>query len=560
MSGRRLAARPARPLARRGRPAPPRPLRWRALLAALIAALLAAACTAGEVRPSAAVERPAATSQTTSATSAVAPLAADAIQILHTNDLHGRLESETVRSGGATFQQGGMAGLAAIAASYRVRAPERTLLLDAGDAWAGTFVSAVSKGEAMASVMALMRYDAMVIGNHDFDYGQDNLAKRAQASPFPYLAANLVNERGDPPPFAKPYFVKDLGLVKVAVLGLTYPHVNTKASNVTGLRFTSAIDAARRWVPELRKQADLVVALTHLGLDQRYAWDESDVMLANAVPGIDVIVGGHSHTALRTARLVGTTTIVQAGTAALNLGRLELKIDPSSRRVTAVSRADALIAVAGSAASADPAVARIVETQRVEAQKYTSRVIGRAAGDLAASRDPDTVLGNLVADALLEYGRAQGWGTEVSFYNGAGLRASLLAGELTYGLLFDALPFGNTVVSVDLTGKDLLAVLEAASGGAGRLHPGGVRWTYRFENAPGKRVLSATVGGSPIDPTRVYHVATIDYLYLGGDGHAEFAAGTNLLFGELDIDAVAGYITAHSPVDPRPDGRGVQVR
>ncbi|MSQ36960.1 MAG: bifunctional metallophosphatase/5'-nucleotidase [Chloroflexi bacterium] len=527
----------------------------RALLAA---ALLLGACGPDAVVPGAGGTPFAAAAPAVGSVATRPALAADEIQILHTNDLHGHLEAETVRGGNGSFQQGGMAGLAGLAAAYRARGPERTLLIDAGDAWEGTFASAVSKGEAMAGVMALMRYDAMAIGNHEFDYGQENLAKRAGASPFPYLAANLADAQGAVPSYARPYIVKDLGIVKVAVLGLTYPHVNTKASNVVGLRFTSAIEAARRWVPELRKQADIVVALTHLGIDQRYAWDESDVMLATAVPGIDVIVGGHSHTALRTARLVGTTTIVQAGTAALNLGRLDLRI--AARKIVAVTRADELIAVAGTAAGSDPQVARIVEAQRALTLTYTARVVGSATSPLAASRDPDTGLGNLVADALLEYGRSQRWETDVSFYNGAGLRASLLAGPLTYGALFDALPFGNTVVNVDLTGAALRDVLEAASGGAGRLHPGGVRWTYRFENPPGRRVLSAAVGGKPIDPARIYHVATIDYLHLGGDGHSEFAVGTNVLFGDLDVDVVAAYVTAHSPVDPRPDGRVVQER
>jgi len=164
----------------------------------------------------------------------------------------------------------------------------------------------------------------------------------------------------------------------------------------------------------------------------------------------------------------------------------------------------------------------------------------------------------MIADGLLEYGRQQNWNSDVSFYNMCGVRAPLPAGDITYGQLYQVLPFTNVVMNLDLTGTQLRAVFEAASGSAGRLHLGGAAFTYRFENPAGQRLLAATVGGTPLDDGRLYHVVTIDYLYGGGDGHSEFKAATNVLYGDIEVDAVAAYMTAHSPLDPKIEGRITQ--
>ena len=142
-------------------------------------------------------------------------------------------------------------------------------------------------------------------------------------------------------------------------------------------------------------------------------------------------------------------------------------------------------------------------------------------------------------------------------FTDAKLSRPLPAGEINYGQLYQVLPFTNVVVNVDLTGKDLLAVFEAATA-AGRLHVGGGTYAYRFTNPTGHRITAATVGGAAIDPTRIYHVATIDYLLTGGDGHTEFKVGTNVIFGDIEVDAVSAYMTAHSPLDPKVEGRIVQ--
>ncbi len=504
-------------------------------------ALVLAACTP-TATPAASPPQPAA--------ARLGTMPADRIQILHTNDIHGHLDAEEIKTGSSTFLQGGMALMAGAVTDLRLRAPERTLLLDGGDAWQGTFISNANHGEAVTEAMSLMRYDAQAIGNHDFDWGQDVLSQRAKEATFPFLAANVVEQRtGAIPGYAKPYIVKDLGIARLAILGLTNPGSASivKASSVAGLRFLPSVETVQKYLPELQRQADVIVVITHIGLDD-------DTKLAQAVPDIDLIVGAHSHTALKTARSVGKTTIVQTGAYAANLGHVELTIDPATKRVTNITRADELITIAQGVAKPDPDVAKIVDQRRAEAQQFTVRIVGKTVQPLDNPR-AECGLGNLIADALLDYGRRQGWKSDVAFYNMAGVRAPLPAGDISYGQLYEVLPFTNTVVTVDLTGALLRDTLEATASSAGRLHLAGATYAYKLSNPAGQRFVSATVGGTPLDLARVYHVVTIDYLLTGGDNHQTFAKGTNTAYGDIEVDVVASYMAAHSPLNPQVEGR-----
>lgn len=443
----------------------------------------------------------------------------------------------------------------------RAKAPDRTLLVDAGDAWQGTYISNENKGQAITQIMSLLRYDAQAVGNHDFDWGQDVLKQRTQEASFPFLCANCVDASGGVPSYLKPYTVKDLGIVKVAMIGLILPTAASiiKDTSIVGMRFLPLAASVRKYLPEMQQQADLMIAITHVGLEPLVP--DGDRALATAVPELDVIVGGHSHTALRAATSVGNTVIVQTGAYSAYLGDLELVIDPATKKVSAVpTRSNELISIAGIAGPKSDVVQKvqaIVDERKAVGKKYTERVVGSLKSALNNPRE-ECGLGNMIADGLLEYGRQQNWKSDVAFYNMAGVRAPLPAGQITYGQLYQVLPFTNVVMNLDLTGKQLKSVFEAASGSAGRLHVGGAAWTYHFENPAGSRLLVATVGGQPVDDARIYHIVTIDYLFGGGDGHTEFKGATNAIYGDIEVDAVAAYMTAHSPLDPKVEGRIVQ--
>src|SRR5258708_6418128 len=264
----------------------------------------------------------------------------------------------------------------------------------------------------------------------------------------------------------------------------------------------------------MKRQADLMVAITHVGLEPLV--QEGDRALAAAVPELDVIVGGHSHTALRAATTVGNTIIVQTGAYTANLGDLELVIDLATKKVvSSPTRSNELLPVAGAKGGVPSELVKkvqaIVDDRKAEGKKYTERVVGKLANALDNPR-AECGLGNMIADGLREAGRGGGGNGGVGFKNRAGVGGPLPAGEIKYGQLYQVLPFTNVVMSLDMTGKQLRLVFEAASGSAGRLHVGGASFAYHFENPAGQRLLSATVGGRPLDDAKLYHVATIDYL------------------------------------------------
>ncbi|HUG05969.1 MAG TPA: metallophosphatase, partial [Candidatus Limnocylindria bacterium] len=327
-------------------------------------------------------------------------LADDRIQLLHTNDIHGRLDADIVRGADASsaFRSGGMAQLAGQVALFRARAPRRTLLLDAGDAWQGTFISNTNKGEALTKAMDLMRYDALAIGNHEFDWGQDVLAQRAMDASFPFLAANVVETRtGSPPTYLKPFAVKDLGIARVGIIGLTNPSSATivKATSIAGLRFLPAAESVRPHVAALRRrdrgapEADIIVVAAHIG-------SADAIQLARDVPGIDVIVAAHDHQPLQTARIEGSTTIVNAGAYTQYLGRLEIVVDRATREKKDAVRGGVLTAIAANpSVTPDPEIAKLVDERRADAEKYTSRVVGRTTEPLSNVRE-ESGFGNLI--------------------------------------------------------------------------------------------------------------------------------------------------------------------
>jgi 2',3'-cyclic-nucleotide 2'-phosphodiesterase (5'-nucleotidase family) len=268
-----------------------------------------------------------------------------------------------------------------------------------------------------------------------------------------------------------------------------------------------------------------------------------------------VIVAAHDHQPIHTARVEGDTTIVDAGAYTQYLGRLEIVVDRATRKMKAAVRAGELTTIATSAlVMPNPEIAKLVDERRADAEKYTSRIVGRTTEPLSNVRE-ETGFGNLITDALVEYGRQQGWSTDVGFYNMAGVRASFEPGQLTFGQLYQALPFSNTVVNVDLVGTDLAGVIDRAACVTGRLHMSGLVVVFGYDGGKANCVKSISVAGAPLLPTRTYHVATIDYLLLGGDGHTGFAKGTNVIYGDVEVDVVAAYITTHSPVSPRVEGR-----
>lgn len=478
----------------------------------------------------------------------------ETIVILHTNDFHGAVEPEETQGSGGTVEEGGLVNLVSLIDQLRAEHPDRTLLLDAGDTFQGSYVSNNTQGVLVMDAMNIAGYDAWTLGNHEFDWGQGVLQARIAQAGFPVLAANIVDETtGEPWDQVQPYAIVEVGRLKIGVLGLGYPDTPAinRPENVAGLEFEQAEEAVRRYLPDLEEQSDLIVVLSHLGYD-------GDLALAKAVDGLDVIVGGHSHMFLESPRNINNTLIVQAGAKGQVVGRLELTVDVDTGEVVDFSSRKVLVPVTGNPAAVNEEVKSLVDAALAEAAETMEQPIGETAVALQPQSTGEFALGNLIADAMLA-ANVDGQTADIAMHNNGGIRAPLPKGPISFGQLYAVLPFDNQLMALDLTGEQVLNILEhSVSNSPGKMLVAGMTFRFDMSRPAGNRIVEATVAGVPLDPARLYRVVTIDYLASGGDGQETFLEGINPAYGDTAVWVVAQYIQDHSPVHPKVEGRIVQ--
>jgi len=451
--------------------------------------------------------------------------------LLHLNDFHSRHEpiaatSAACRVGETCF--GGSARMATAIAEAReaARAEGRAaLLLDAGDAFLGTLFFSHYEGQAEAQVQRAWGVQGFALGNHEFDLGPEILARYIAAVPFPVLSANL-DATAEPALAGKirPTIAFRREAMRVVVVGLTTPDTPLISSPGPNLRFTDPLEAANRAVWEARREGPaLVVVLSHLGLG-------ADRRLAAEVAGVDVILGGHSHTLVAPPVVVEgpdrPVLITQAGAHGRFLGRLDLDLTAEGR----VAQSAQVMRELTADIAEDRAVAALVTQLAAPLEAIRRRVVARLPAALgnAGCASSACEIGVLVAEAMRRAVDA-----EIGWQNGGGIRAGLPEGEVTRGDVLSALPFGNTTARLVLRGNALIAALEnglarlpAPSGRFPQL--AGLRFTADAARPPGSRVVAVEVRGAdgswaPLDPARAYSVATNNFLRRGGDGYSVFA-------------------------------------
>lgn len=471
------------------------------------------------------------------------------IVIVHQNDLHGRLDPIDDEGRSA----GGFARIATLVEAIRRQHPDSVLWLDAGDTWHGTPLANLFAGSPVVEALNEAGLDAMVLGNHDFNFGQAMLAERAAEAAFPVLSANVVRDEGGDT-IVPPSAVFAVGGLRVAVLGLTTPETATSMhpGTLACLRFLDPVDVAAAAVPRLRKEADLVVVLSHLGF-------EADRELAGQVPGIDVIVGGHTHTALYEAVAVGDTLIVQAGEHGRWLGVLELTVEDG--RVAA--HASRLMPI-NHAIEPHPRVHAVIEAWLARVPELLEREVGSTEVDLGGeeleTRRRETALSNLIADAMRHE-----TGADIALINGGAVRSFIPAGPIRMRHVYAALPFGGPLVGLYLTGAELVEALEHGVSRyplqwGGFLQVSGVTLTFDPVRPAGERLLDVWVGGEPVDVTATYKVVVNDFLAAGGNEHVTLRRA-RVWFGSERGDgigiqeAVTNYLRRVGPVAPQVEGR-----
>lgn len=471
------------------------------------------------------------------------------ITILHVNDTHGHLQPFVDKLVRPSPPVGGMGYLAARIERERAGDPDGTLLLSAGDMFQGTPLSNILHGKPVIEIMNRLGFDAMTIGNHEFDWSIPTLIEMKSEAKFPFLSSNIVDAvTGKRPDYATPYIFLTRKGIKIAVIGLTTPETSytTKPTNVQGLRFEQPETVLPPIIKDVKKLgAQLVVVLSHIGLDD-------DEALARKVQGIDVIVGGHSHTVVPNPIRVGDTLVVQAGYYGVYLGTLKLKVDPAAKKWVEYNQGEELAVIsAGPMDASDPDIDSIIAHYAEQSRAHFSKVVGSTTVDLMRNPTAESNVGDLVADAMRESSH-----TEIAFMNSGGLRIDIPAGDIDLEKVYTLLPFDNLLVSMDLTGEQVKKVLEqSAQSSRGLLQTSGLRFRIVRNSAEGNHVRDLTVNGAPIQMDKTYRVVTNDFLAVGGDQFTIFQEGKNLAYGDVLRDSLAHYLEKHSPVSPRVDCR-----
>ncbi len=447
------------------------------------------------------------------------------IRILHTNDIHGHILPEPDLKAGHTPPPlfGGAASLATAIKRYRKEPafghpPDQVLYFDAGDFFQGTPEGTLTRGAAMIEIFKRLKLDAMGAGNHDFDFGIDGFRQLADSASWPIISLNVLADTGSCG-LSRDVFItnKDLNL-RIAVLGWITDDMAsvTTAQTRRGLNFLGSLETALREVAVIRDTADLVIAITHVGVNQ-------DMIIANTVPGIHVIVGGHSHTSLSPYyRSDSTGTIVvQAGSNLGELGVLDILFNKKTKKIVRAN--SRLLPLYESEFPPDPAMTRWIKQLSAKVGRLLNEQVAVSAEDYLKASDTECVPGNLLTDAMR-------WatGADVAFQNSFGIRADLPKGPITLRTLFTIMPFDNTTVSMTLRGNEILDLLEqSATRRRGFLQMSGARMTVDLHRLPGERVLSAEIGNDRIDLQKNYRVATNSFLAEGGDLFDTFSRGVD---------------------------------
>jgi 5'-nucleotidase len=499
------------------------------------------------------------------------------LTILHTNDFHARFEPISRFDSGCSSDDnaegkcfGGTARLITAVEAARARS-NNSILVDGGDQFQGTLFYTYYKGAMAAEFMNKLGYDAMTVGNHEFDDGPEVLRGFMDAVSFPVLMSNA--EFSGEPQLADKLLkstVIERGGEKIGLIGLTPEDTDELASPGPNVTFTDPIAAVQGEVDKLTAEGvNKIIVLSHSGY-------EVDKRVAAGTTGVDVIVGGHDNSLLSNTlegakgpypTMVGNTAIVQAYAYGKFLGELNVTFNDAGEIIEAVGEP---LIMDGTVAEDEATVARIAELA-MPLDEIRNKVVASTTapieGDRSFCRAVECEMGNLVADAMLD--RVKDQGIQIAIANGGGLRASIDAGEVTMGEVLTVLPFQNTLSTFQVTGAAVKAALEngvsQVEEGAGRFpQVAGLRFTWDASKPAGERVVSVEVdeNGSwmPLDEGKVYGLVSNNFVRNGGDGYAMFTDAMNAYdFGPDLADVTAEYLAASGGYTPYLDGRITKV-
>jgi 5'-nucleotidase len=494
---------------------------------------------------------------------------AQTVTFLHSNDIHARIEPTVIK--GKPY--GGYARLVTLVRELKAM-EENPVVLDAGDVFQGTLFFTVYQGLADLLFLRMMGVQAMAVGNHEFDLGPAPLAAFARSADFPLLACNLdLSQEPTLKDLVKPFVTIQAGDQTIGIVGAVTADLPTISAPGPTVRMLDLDDSIRKAVDALALQGvSRIVLLSHVGYRE-------DQRIARSIPGIDVIIGGHSHTRLGEVAnpdLPGPdgpypTVIRQGGRTILVATSWEWGKIYGRQRVTfddkgeVASWSDAPPIPVDESIRPDPAALATIAALARPVAQLRAEVVGETSTGLDASREVvrsgESTMANVICDAMLDGAKMAK--PDLALMNGGGVRASIEPGPITFEEAIMVQPFGNTIVVLELTGKELLAALEHGvsqweQGRGGFLHVSrGTKITIDVGKPASERVVKATLNDQAIDPARVYRVVLNSFTAAGGDGHETIknAPGRRLDIGFVDVDLLVAYLKANRPTDRKPEGR-----
>lgn len=508
------------------------------------------------------------------------------LTILHINDWHSRIESNNKFESTCSAEEEtkgecfGGAGRLVTAIKERRKALEgqNVLLLNGGDNFQGSLFYTTYKGAAEGEFLNLMKFDAMTVGNHEFDDGEDALVPFLEKVQFPVLSANVhpdaQSKVGDR---IKPSIVLDVGGQKIGIVGAVANDTPELAAPGPHIAFEEDVAKITAEVEKLKAEGvNKIIALTHVG----YPRDKEAIA---RIPGVDVVVGGHSHSLLSNTddKAEGPyptmidnpegykVPVTQAASYSKYLGEFKVVFDDDG--VVKEAKGDPLLL--DNTIKPDEAVLARVKELAAPIEDLKKKEVSETTGPIDGSREScrakECEMGNLITDAVLD--RVKGQGVTIAIQNGGGIRASIDPGVITMGEVLTVLPFQNTLATFQLTGKDLAASLETGvsqiEDGKGKFpQVAGLKYSFDRSVKPNEgRIKSIEVmedgAWKPLDPDKVYSIATNNFVRAGGDGYKLFASNAKNAydFGPSLEQVVADYLTANRPYTPKIEGRITDV-
>ncbi len=461
------------------------------------------------------------------------------LTILHTNDVHASFlphEAVWIKSSPKPMV-GGFNELVYAVDSIRAT-NSSAILLDAGDVMTGNPISDIeyggAEGGALFEMMNRVGYDAACPGNHDLDISQANLRALINVQRFPALSANLVNDDGKLPFGNEEYTILDRGGLRIGVFGLMYQGLASvvNQNNLVGVKVLSPVETAQRIVRDLDPKTDIIIAVTHQGV-------RDDSIVAANVEGLDIIVGGHTHTRLQQPKVINGVVIVQAGANCENLGVLEVKV--SNDAVTSHSgKLVQLWTRNGRITRLSPFIDSLksrIDTEYAEVIATLKEDWRRGGGE------GETNIGNFVVNAMAEAASA-----EIGFTNSHGIRKDMAAGKVTKRDIYEILPFRNVLVTFQLSGKQLKDVMAYYFKRKPAIQISAVRCSWK-KSGEEIEIVSLTVDGKPVDENKIYICATSDFFagqsiqYIGMEIERPVFSSKTLFDVAVDAARKAGEIS-----------------